>query len=182
MTETDILDGIVAIIIIALFVSLGVYSQRLAHKLFEHPKILEMIRLHSKTIAKINAAVLAILVLGGFVVVLNLATVNYAFWNISPEFSNSTDPDAMNPCQTVEIPLLICQFYFFTQLVFSVFFLLWNGAVGAALICVARTHTIAIRRFIFQLEGDAYLRDTELRKTLYSQDSQESRDTLQSKL
>jgi len=79
----------------------------------------------------------------------------------------------------VEIPLLICQFYFFTQLVFSVFFLLWNGAVGAALICVARTHTIAIRRFIFQLEGDAYLRDTELRKTLYSQDSQESRDTLQ---
>ena len=177
-TETDILDGIVAIIIVSLFVCLGIYAQKLAHRVFEHPKLLEMMRLHSKTIAKINAAVLAILVLGGFVVVLNLATINYAYWDLSPEFSNSSDPDEMNPCQTVEIPLLICQFYFFSQVIFSVFFLLWNALVGAALICVARTHTIAIRRFICQLECDAYLRDTDLRKTLYSQDSQESRDSL----
>lgn len=163
MTETDILDGIVAIIMVGLFVTLGIYSQRLAHRLFEHPKILEMMRLHSKTIAKINAAILAMLVLAAFVIVLNLATINYSFWFIQPSINQTMPEDwysnsTINPCQTVEIPVLICQFYYFSQVIFSAFFLLWNAMVGAALICVARTHTISIRRFICQLECDAFLR------------------------
>merc|ERR1719162_2536390 len=52
--------------------------------------------------------------------------------------------------------------------------------VGAALICVARTHTIAIRRFICQLECDAYLHDQKLRAKLYNRGSRESRDSLKS--
>ena len=53
--------------------------------------------------------------------------------------------------------------------------------VGAALICVARTHTIAIRKFICQLECDAYLHDQKLRAKLYNRGSKESRDSLKSK-
>ena len=53
--------------------------------------------------------------------------------------------------------------------------------VGAALICVARTHTIAIRKFICQLECDAYLHDQKLRAKLYNRGSRESRDSLKSK-
>jgi len=52
--------------------------------------------------------------------------------------------------------------------------------VGAALICVARTHTIAIRKFICQLECDAYLHDQKLRAKLYNRGSRESRDSLKS--
>jgi len=175
-TETDILDGIVSIIIATLFVSLGVYSQRLAHKLFEHPKVLEMMRLHSKTFAKMNAAVLAIIILAGFCAVLNMSNIQYAY-RYSESIVNKTD---VNPCQTVEVPLLICQVYFFSQAVYSLFFLLWNAMVGAALICVARTHTIAIRKFICQLECDAYLHDQKLRAKLYNRGSRESRDSLKS--
>jgi len=175
-TETDILDGMVSIIIATLFVSLGVYSQRLAHKLFEHPKVLEMMRLHSKTFAKMNVAILAILILAGFCAVLNMSNIEYAY-RYSESIVNKTD---VNPCQTVEVPLLICQVYFFSQAVYSLFFLLWNAMVGAALICVARTHTIAIRKFICQLECDAYLHDQKLRAKLYNRGSRESRDSLKS--
>jgi len=175
-TETDILEGIVSIIIVTLFVSLGIYSQRLAHKLFEHPKLLEMMRLHSKTIAKINAAFLAIIILAGFCAVLNMSTIEYAY-SYSPTIINNTN---VNPCQTVQVPLLICQVYFFSQAVYSLFFLLWNAMVGAALICVARTHTIAIRKFICQLECDAFLHDQKLRAKLYNKGSRESRDSLKS--
>jgi len=175
-TETDILEGIVSIIIVTLFVSLGVYSQRLAHKLFEHPKLLEMMRLHSKTILKINAAFLAIIVLAGFCAVLNMSTVEYAY-GYSSSIVNNTN---VNPCQTVQVPLLICQVYFFSQAVYSVFFLLWNAMVGAALICVARTHTIAIRKFICQLDLDAFLHDQRLRAKLYNRGTRESRDSLKS--
>merc|ERR1740129_2052742 len=120
-TETDILDGMVSIIIATLFVSLGVYSQRLAHKLFEHPKVLEMMRLHSKTFAKMNVAILAILILAGFCAVLNMSNIEYAY-RYSESIVNKTD---VNPCQTVEVPLLICQFYFFlSSRLFVIFFTL----------------------------------------------------------
>jgi hypothetical protein len=92
MTQTDILDGIVAVAMVSLFVSLGIYSQRLAHRLFEHPKFLEMMRLHSKTIMKLNAAFLVVLVLAAFVTVLNLSTVNYSYWQTpKSQITNSTD-------------------------------------------------------------------------------------------
>ena len=136
-----------------------------------------MMRLHSKTIAKVNAAVLAIIILAAFCGVLNMCTIKYSY-RFSKTLINNTD---VNPCQTVEVPLLICQVYFFSQVVYSLFFLLWNAMVGAALICVARTHTIAIRKFICQLECDAFIRDQKLRAKLYSKGSRESRDSLKSK-
>ena len=54
MTQTDILDGTAIIIMVTLFISLGIYSHRLAYRLFVHPKFLDMMRLHAKTVIKVN--------------------------------------------------------------------------------------------------------------------------------
>ena len=83
-------------------------SFRLAHKLFEHPKVLEMMRLHSKTFAKMNVAILAILILAGFCAVLNMSNIEYAY-RYSESIANKTD---VNPCQTVEV-------HFIAQKLFS---------------------------------------------------------------
>ena len=62
------------------------YSHRLGYRLFVHPKFLDMLRLHSKTVFKLNAAFLLFLILSMFVVILNVATVQ----NIYPATGNIT--------------------------------------------------------------------------------------------
>ena len=83
-----------AVTLASLFAILGVYSQRLAHRIFEHPKFLEMMRLHSKTILKLNASILSVFVLAGFIVTLNLATFEYARFEL---FDNVTITNATKP-------------------------------------------------------------------------------------
>mgnify|MGYP001164377276 CR=1 FL=1 len=73
------MDGIVSIMLISYYCGLGGYSHRLAYRLFIHPKFLDMLRLHSKTIFKLPAAFLLFLMLSAFVVVLNVATVSYIY-------------------------------------------------------------------------------------------------------
>ena len=68
-TNSDILSGTVSILMMILYIGLGVYSHRLAFRLFVHPKFLELMRLHSKTIIKLNAAVVVQLILVAFVLV-----------------------------------------------------------------------------------------------------------------
>ena len=53
MTQTDILDGTALIIMITLFIGLGIYAHRLTYRLFVHPKFLDMMRLHAKTVFKV---------------------------------------------------------------------------------------------------------------------------------
>ena len=92
-------------------------SFRLAHKLFEHPKVLEMMRLHSKTFAKMNVAILAILILAGFCAVLNMSNIEYAY-RYSESIVNKTD---VNPCQTVEVHYIAKKNIFMT--LYRLFFL-----------------------------------------------------------
>ena len=54
MTRTDILDGFAVILMELLYIGLGIYAHRLAYRLFMHPKFREMMRLHAKTIFKVN--------------------------------------------------------------------------------------------------------------------------------
>ena len=49
------------------------------------------------------------------------------------------------------------------QVIFSVFFLVWNLLVAVVLVSVARTQTIHIRKFLRELEHDAILLDGRLR-------------------
>ena len=54
LTQTDILDGTAIVIMVSLFISIGVYAHRLAYRLFVHPKFLDMMRLHAKTVVKVS--------------------------------------------------------------------------------------------------------------------------------
>ena len=148
-TKKDILDGTVTIMVMTFFCGLGVYSHRLAYRLFVHPKFLDMLRLHSKSVMKLNAAFLLFIILSSFVIVLNVSTIDYSYdynYNISvinekPEptpapLTNATD---INPCQQVEIQVEICQIYWASQIIFSIFFLVWNLLVAVVLVSVART-------------------------------------------
>ena len=48
-------------------------------RLFVHPKFLDMLRLHSKTIMKLNSALVIFLILSSFVAVFNAATINNTY-------------------------------------------------------------------------------------------------------
>ena len=177
-TRKDILDGVVSIMVMTFFCGLGVYSHRLAYRLFVHPKFLDMLRLHSKTVMKLNSAFLLFVILSSFVVVLNVATVDYSYSfrpnaTLGPNYDTGDgEPPApvpvsnatagVNPCQTVEIRVEICQVYWATQVLFSLLFLVWNLLVAVVLVSVARTQTINIRRFLRELEQDAFLLDRSL--------------------
>jgi len=177
-TRKDILDGVVSIMVMTFFCGLGVYSHRLAYRLFVHPKFLDMLRLHSKTVMKLNSAFLLFIILSSFVVVLNVATVDYSYSfrpnaTLGPNYDTGDgEPPApapvsnatagVNPCQTVEIRVEICQVYWATQVIFSLLFLVWNLLVAVVLVSVARTQTINIRRFLRELEQDAFLLDRSL--------------------
>jgi len=193
MTKTDILDGFAVILMELLYIGLGIYAHRLAYRLFMHPKFREMMRLHAKTIFKLNAAIVVFIILTVFVIVVNINTVDFMYFEIQTTenqskvgLSNKTIDyytqqnysSTMNPCQIVNIPLTICHVYFMSQAIFSLFFLIWNGIVAVILVSVARTHTINIRKFICQLECDAYLIDTKFRQMFYSDNSSEAKDSL----
>ena len=77
---------------------------RICFRLFIHPKFLENVRLHSKTIMKVNAAFIVFLVIAVFVVVQNLWLANYLNGfddSVDPNPKNGTVPKPdTNPCQT----------------------------------------------------------------------------------
>ena len=50
--------------------------------------------------------------------------------------------------------------------------------VAVVLVSVARTQTMAIKKFILQLECDAYLLDKKIREILYEENSTEYKDAL----
>ena len=108
-SPTDILDGLISVIMVSLYCALGIYAHRLAYRLFVHPKFLENVRLHSKTIMKVNAALVVFLVLAGFVVVQNLIFANYLYGyddSVAP-VTNGTEPSPrVNPCQNSKSDLL----------------------------------------------------------------------------
>ncbi len=126
-TTTDVVDGTVSALMVALYCGVGVYAHRLAYRLFVHPKFLDKVRLHSKTVMKLNTAVLVFAVIAAFVVVQNL-TLEKFFWGWVDDHhgggngtvnatasSKSNVTVEMNPCQKVEIPLEICQGFFVFQ-------------------------------------------------------------------
>jgi len=160
-TKVDILDGTVSIMVISFFCGLGVYSHRLAYRLFVHPKFLDMLRLHSKTIFKINSALVIFMVLLSFVICLNVSTISYTYPYDTSENITLENNTNINPCQVVDIEIEVCQTYWICQMTFSVFFLVWNLLVAVVLVSVARTQTISIRRFLKQLESDARMLDSQ---------------------
>ena len=47
--------------------------------MFIHPKFLDMLRLHSKSVMKLNSALVIFFILSSFVIVLNLGTISNTY-------------------------------------------------------------------------------------------------------
>ncbi|KAL7635814.1 UNVERIFIED_CONTAM: hypothetical protein RMT77_013631 [Armadillidium vulgare] len=71
-TKTSIVEGMINIIYTLLWGALGLYARKLAFRLYSHAHFMKLIKLHSKTILKMNAAVLLFLLMTFFVIVNNV--------------------------------------------------------------------------------------------------------------
>ena len=92
-TTIDILDGLVSIMLISYYCGLGVYSHRLGYRLFVHPKFTDLTRLHSKTVAKLNAAILVFVMMALFIVAVNLHHAHFMYFRV-PLNDTSTSSNA----------------------------------------------------------------------------------------
>eukprot|EP00092_Neocalanus_flemingeri_P021440 GFUD01023246.1.p1 GENE.GFUD01023246.1~~GFUD01023246.1.p1 ORF type:complete len:436 (+),score=65.88 GFUD01023246.1:156-1463(+) len=177
-TRSDILDGTVSIMLTSFFCCLGVYSQRLASRILVHPKFLDMLRLHSKKVVKVNSAFLIGILLSSLSAILNISSFNKTYpynqnFTFSDQIINDTDSTLVNPCQLVEVQVEICQIFWISQMIYSIFFLIWNLLIAVVLVSVARTQTIKIRMFLKELAQDANLLDKKL-QTSEAQSSSEN--------
>ena len=114
-TKSDILDAAVSVMLTSFYCGLGVYSQRLAYRLLIHPKILDMLRLHSKRVIKLNSAFLVFVLFSSFVTLFNISSINNTF-KFNKNFSfpdlvtnNTKKLTNINPCQIVGLQVQICQ-------------------------------------------------------------------------
>lgn len=142
--HTDVMDGIAMISLTVFWCLLGLYAKNLAYRLYNSSKFLEMVRLHAKTILKVNAAFVFFLLMTTFVVVHNIS----AFYTWYAD---------RGTCSAAGITPVLCQIRFIALCIFSVFAILWNSLVGIVLLSVCRTNTMGIRRFIQDLERDAVI-------------------------
>ncbi|XP_063611521.1 uncharacterized protein LOC134785160 [Penaeus indicus] len=111
-----------------------------SNRLFSHKKFLDMLRLHSKTILKMNAAA-----------VLFTVMMLFALFNDVNAYSNFKD----ETCQTVAVDVIVCKVRYIMRVVYSGFAVAWNYLVAFVLISVCRTHVIGIRKFMQSLEQDS---------------------------
>ncbi|KAI9553997.1 hypothetical protein GHT06_019268 [Daphnia sinensis] len=142
--HTDVMDGIAMVSLTVFWCLLGLYSKNLAYRLYNSSKFLEMVRLHAKTVLKVNAAFVFFLLMTSFVAVHNISA--YYTWYADQE-----------TCAAAGITPILCQIRFIAMCIFSVFAILWNSLVGIVLLSVCRTNTMGIRRFIQDLERDAVI-------------------------
>ena len=76
--EVDVMDGVVMLSLTIFWCLLGLYAKNLAYRLYSSLKFLHMVRLHAKTILKVNAAFVFFLLLSSFVAVNNIQA--YRVW------------------------------------------------------------------------------------------------------
>ncbi|GFS12560.1 hypothetical protein ElyMa_001373900 [Elysia marginata] len=153
ITATTVLAGICKSLLGAYWVGIGIYAHSLAARLFSNVRFVDSIRMHSKTIFKINTALI--------IVVLSMAAVaSNIYWTkgLLAQYEDKIVPNATKikdgNCVTAGVSVVLCEVYFVARIVYSSFTLLWNLLVSAILLSVCRTHTICIRRFRKELLYD----------------------------
>jgi hypothetical protein len=72
-THDDVISGFVSVLISVCWVSLGLYARKRALKLLRSPHIVPMIRLHARTVFKLNASLVLGSLLLAFVVLSNVS-------------------------------------------------------------------------------------------------------------
>ncbi len=126
-TKETALSGSVSIFIGIFWVALGIYSNKLAANLFSNARLLDSVRLHSKTIFKISSAGIMIFLTTSVIVLNNVSAKNM----YKDDF-----------CVRVSLNVLVCRILYVTKVVYSVLALVWTLLVSIVLLSVCRTHTI----------------------------------------
>ncbi|XP_019628395.1 PREDICTED: uncharacterized protein LOC109472973 [Branchiostoma belcheri] len=144
-TSQNAIDGTILVLLTVGWISVGVYANDLAFKLFSKKHFYDSVRVHSKTIFKINAALLVIFLCTVFGVLTNY---------------NKFDQFLPEHCEKINLNPWICYVMYVGRVVFSLFCLGWNAMVATICLSMCRTHTIAIRKFIKDLEEDGMAIDT----------------------
>lgn len=139
-TPQDIPGGTICIFMVFCWCAFGYYCKDLCSRLFCHPRFLKDVRMHSRTVFKINAALL-IFLLGSVFTAANVEE-DLSFLN-------------QNYCEKIDADPIVCTVLSISSITFSVFTLIWHSLVSFVFISVCRTHTIGLRRYIREIEHDA---------------------------
>ena len=126
-TRQTVLTGLVTIAMVLYWCALGVYANQLASKLFNSPKFVDSMRMHTRTVFKVSAAGILVVV-GATMTLITSITASQTF---SSEY-----------CHNVSVSVVVCKVMFVSRVGYSVFSLVWNLLVGTVLLSVCRTHTI----------------------------------------
>ena len=124
-----VLTGLISIAVVLYWVSLSVYGRLQASRILSSRKFVESVRMHSRSIFKMNAAVLLVLIS-----IVALVINNYD--------SATTFSDAHCSKHNVTVDPIICKLMYISRVGCSFFTLLWNLTIGVVLLSVSRTHTI----------------------------------------
>lgn len=139
-SQTTLTIGCSNIVIGFGWVCLGIYSQKLAGRLFSNRNFSESVRIHSRTFFKISAV--------GLVTFLSVTMIAL---NCYSDFSVF----GPNNCDTIFLHNSICHIMYSSHVAFSIMSLIWNLLVCCILLSVCRTHTMGLRKFGMLLEEDA---------------------------
>ncbi|GFU11768.1 uncharacterized protein NPIL_20592 [Nephila pilipes] len=146
-TPRDIPGGCISMLLVYFWCGFGYYCKDLSSRLFLHPRFLKDIRMHTRTVFKMNGA-LVVFILGLF----------FTSANVLECLGWFSDPY----CDKIELECIVCQVMSISSVFFSVFTLIWHSLVSFIFMSVCRTHTIGIRRFIKEIEYDASLIEQHL--------------------
>lgn len=115
------------------WICLGLYSQKLAGRLFSNRNFSESVRIHSRTFFKISAI--------GLVTFLSVTMI---ILNCYTDFSVF----GPNTCDKIFLHNSICHIMYASHVAFSTMSLFWNLLVCCVLLSVCRTHTMGKHRNI----------------------------------
>lgn len=126
-TPRDIPGGSISILLVYFWCAFGFYCKDLSSRLFLHQRFLKDIRMHARTVFKMNGALLAF-ILGLFFTAANVA-----------ECLDWLDPAC---CDKIDLNPVVCYIMSVSSVMFSVFTLIWHSLVTFVFMSVCRTHTI----------------------------------------
>jgi len=185
--RNDVLDGLVSIMVVSFFCFIGIYSQKLARRLYTHKMICKMMQFKVGLKGKVSI-LLGFILLASFIFVLNLSTLNFMYspsdhlgklgrhnktgglYNYSdpsiydPTFDTVFNGPSINPCKLVILQIEVCQVFWISQAIFSLFFMLWSFLVVIVLVVTTENLNSDLKRFIRLLQDDAERRKENLEK------------------
>jgi hypothetical protein len=139
-TRQTVLTGAVEMMIVIGWSTLGVYANGLAYKLFTNRNMLQSVRMHSKTVLKINSA--------GLLAILGVIFITLNNYDNFYEFHEHT-------CSKLGVNVWVCRLKYTSRIGHSIFGFLWNLLVGVVVLSVCRTHTIG--KYCTTVEGQFML-------------------------